>query len=152
MIARCNGDTKEYSPNPTNPTPKQLTQTGEHRIDRTGPTTTTMGPRDTEWPERRWKRKWSEIIDSLIRSLIGPGHVPELGQDRPAQDTDVATAALEAKMVRNHRFFNRKFNSTGTRARTRPGQARPGEGSPPGGRNKDAKRDSQESVWTWPRY
>ena len=49
--------------------------------------------------------------------------MPELGQDRPAQDTDVATAALEAKMVRNHRFFNRKFNRTGTRARTRPGQS-----------------------------
>ena len=30
--------------------------------------------------------------------------MPEIGQDRPAQDTDVATAALEAKMVRNHRF------------------------------------------------
>ena len=58
--------------------------------------------------------------------------MPELGQDRPAQDTDVATAALEAKMVRNHRFFNRKFNSTGTRARTRPEQARPGGGEEQG--------------------
>ena len=37
------------------------------------------------WPERRWKRKWSEIIDSLIGNLIGPAHVPELGQDRPAR-------------------------------------------------------------------
>ena len=52
--------------------------------------------------------------------------MPELGQDKPAQDTDMATAALEAKMVQNHRFFNRKFNRTGTSARTRPGQARPG--------------------------
>ena len=51
--------------------------------------------------------------------------MPEIGQDRAAQDTDVARAALEAKMVRNHRFFNRKFNRTWTRARTRPGQARP---------------------------
>ena len=42
--------------------------------------------------------------------------MPELGQDRPAQDTDVATAALEAKMVRNHRFFKRKFNRTGAPA------------------------------------
>ena len=67
-------------------------------------------------------------LDSIIGNLIGPGHVPEIGQDRPAQDTDVATAALEAKMVRNHRFFNRKFNRTRTRARTRPGQARPGGG------------------------
>ena len=24
-----------------------------------------------KWPEQRWRRKWSEIIDSLIRSLIG---------------------------------------------------------------------------------
>ena len=58
--------------------------------------------------------------------MIGPGHVPELDQDRTTQDTDVATAALETQIVRNHKFFSRKFNRTGTRARTRPGQARPG--------------------------
>jgi len=104
-------------------------------------------------PQRRWRRKWSETFDSSIGPLVGPGHVPELGQDRPAQDTDVATAALEAKMVRNHRFFNKKFNGTGTRARPRPGQARRGGGPGEGGRrSKGAKRDSQESVWTWSCY
>ena len=39
--------------------------------------------------------------------------MPELGQDRPAQDTDVATAALEAKMIRNHRFFKRNLIGPG---------------------------------------
>ena len=38
----------------------------------------------------------------------------------------MATAALEAKMVRNHRFFNRKFNREGKRARPQPRQTRPG--------------------------
>ena len=33
------------------------------------------------WPEQRWRRKWSEIIHSLIESLIGQGHRPELGQE-----------------------------------------------------------------------
>ena len=36
-----------------------------------------------KWPEQRWRRKWSEIIDSLIESLIGQGHKPELGQEPP---------------------------------------------------------------------
>ena len=43
-------------------------------------------PRTQMWPQRRWRRKWSGIIDSLIRNLIKPGHVPKQGQDRPAQD------------------------------------------------------------------
>ena len=47
-----------------------------------------------------------------------PGH--------PAPSPKVARAALETEMVRNHRFFNKKFNRTGTRARTRPGQGREG--------------------------
>ena len=98
------------------------------------------------WPQRRWKRKWSEIIDSLIGSLKAPAHVPELGQNRPAQDTDVATAALEAKMVRNHRFFNRKFNSTGTRARTRPEQARPGGGPPRRGEEEQGRKEGLTRV------
>ena len=43
-------------------------------------------------------------------------------------------------MVRNHRFFNKKFNRTGTRARTRPGQARPGGGVPRGGEEAQQRR------------
>ena len=35
------------------------------------------------WPEQRWRRKWSEIIHSLIESLIGQGHRPELSGDPP---------------------------------------------------------------------
>ena len=38
----------------------------------------------------------------------------------------MARAALEAEMVRNHRFFNKKFNRAGTRARPPPRQTRPG--------------------------
>ena len=38
----------------------------------------------------------------------------------------MAQAALEAEMVRNHRFFNRKFNREGTRARPQTRQTRPG--------------------------
>ena len=38
-------------------------------------------PMAKKWPEQRWRRKWSEIIDSLIESLIGQGHRPELGQE-----------------------------------------------------------------------
>ena len=38
----------------------------------------------------------------------------------------MARAALEAEMVRNHRFFNKKFNRAGTRARPQPRQTRPG--------------------------
>ena len=49
-----------------------------------------------KWPEQRWSRKWSEIIESLIRSLIGPAHVPELGQDRPAQGAQRETHRSES--------------------------------------------------------
>ena len=49
------------------------------------------------------------------------------GQDRPAQEADVAQAALAAEIVRNHRFFNKKFNIAGTRARPQPRQTRPGD-------------------------
>ena len=38
----------------------------------------------------------------------------------------MARAALAAEMVRNHRFFNKKFNRAGTRARPQPRQTRPG--------------------------
>ena len=48
------------------------------------------------------------------------------GQDRPAQEADVARAALAAEMLRNHGFFNKKFNRAGTRARPQPRQTRPG--------------------------
>ena len=41
-----------------------------------------------KWPEQRWRRKWSEIIDSLIRILIEPGHGRDHRQDRPAQEAD----------------------------------------------------------------
>ena len=41
-----------------------------------------------KWPEQRWRRKWSEIIVSLIRSLIEPGHGRDHSQDRPAQEAD----------------------------------------------------------------
>ena len=37
----------------------------------------------------------------------------EQGQDRPAQGADVARGALEAEMVRNHRFFHKTFNEPG---------------------------------------
>ena len=30
-------------------------------------------PQAQKWPEQRWRQKWSEIIDSLIRSLIRQG-------------------------------------------------------------------------------
>ena len=72
------------------------------------------------WPEQRWRRKWSEIIDSLIRSLRNQGNRPELGQ-KPRTCQDVARATLEAAIVRNHRFWNRRFNKPGTQAKTRPG-------------------------------
>ena len=40
--------------------------------------------------------------------------MPELSLDRPARDTDVARAALEVKMVQNHRFCEKKLNRTET--------------------------------------
>ena len=38
----------------------------------------------------------------------------------------MARAALEAEIIRNNRFFNKKFNRAGTRARPQPRQTRPG--------------------------
>ena len=41
-----------------------------------------------KWPEQRWRRKWSEIIDSLTGSLIEKGNGRDHSQDRPAQEAN----------------------------------------------------------------
>ena len=80
------------------------------------------------------------VLDGVRRDLQGKidalnsekKELAKLGRENPdaarAKGVELreASRALEAEMARNHQFFNQKFNRPSTRARTRPGQARPG--------------------------
>ena len=57
------------------------------------------------WPEQRWSRKWSEIIDSLIRNLLEPGHGRDHSQEtRPGgRQAAAAAAASLLKLIREQK-------------------------------------------------